>query len=172
MLREDELIRRIQNGDYSGLDELVALFYPAILRYCLWHTKDRQTAEDATQETFLKAIRYLDSYAHRGKFKAFVYKIAVNVCVDISRKRTMEQLPEDLLGNDDGLEQVDAEANFSSMLRDLSNQQREVVLLRFAHDLRIREIAEVLGVPMRTVQSRLRSALKRIERDMAKGEDM
>ena len=53
--REDELIKQIKNGRRECLDELISLYYPAILRYCLWHMPDRESALDATQETFLKA---------------------------------------------------------------------------------------------------------------------
>ncbi|HHV08693.1 MAG TPA: RNA polymerase sigma factor [Clostridiales bacterium] len=170
LIHEDELLQKIRDGDSSSLDKLVVFYYPDILRYCLWHTPNRQTAEDATQDTFLKAIRHLDAYVHRGQFRAYLYKIAVNVCIDYSRKKTMEQLPDDLQEFDSQLEQIESDANFLWLLRGLPNEQREVVLLRFAHDLKVREIAEVIGVPMRTVQSRLRSALKRIERDFGKEE--
>lgn len=166
MLHEDELLKRIKEGDNTSLDKLVVRYYPGILRYCLWHTKDRQTAEDATQETFLKTIRHLDGYVHRGKFKAYLYKIAANVCTDFNRKKVTEPLPDDLSEYDSRVEQIEAEMDFTLMLRRLSNEQQEVVLLRFLNELKVREIAEIIGVPMRTVQSRLRSALKRIEKDL------
>ncbi len=170
MIHEDELLQRIKDGDISSLDKLVAFYYPDILRYCLWHTPNRQTAEDATQDTFLKTIRHLDAYVHRGQFRAYLYKIATNVCIDYSRKKTMEQLPDDLQEYDSHLEQIESNANFVWLLRDLPDEQREVVLLRFVHELKVWEITEVVGVPMRTVQSRLRSALKRIERDFGQEE--
>ena len=169
LINEDELLQKIKDGDSVSLDKLVSFYYPDILRYCLWHTPNRQTAEDATQDTFLKTIRHLDAYVHRGKFRAYLYKIASNVCVDYSRKKTMEQLPDDLQEYDSQLEQVESDANFVWLLRELSNEQREVVLLRFVHELKIREIADVVGVPMRTIQSRLRSALKRLEKDFNNG---
>lgn len=87
MTREDEIFRKIEQGDSGGLDELVSLYYPEILRYCRWHTPDQATAEDAAQETFLKAVRHFDRYVHKGRFKAFLYQIAANTCVDMWRKR-------------------------------------------------------------------------------------
>lgn len=166
MPHEDELLRKIKEGELSRLDELVVLYYPGVLRYCLWHTQSRQTAEDATQETFVKTIRHLDGYAHRGKFKAYIYKIAQNVCIDFNRKKSAEQLPDDLPQDESGFEQIEAAGDFAWMLRHLPKEQQEVVLLRFGNELKVREIAEVTGMPMRTVQSRLRSALKRIEKDL------
>ena len=56
-MRTDELLNRLEQGDAEALDELIRMYYPEILRYCLWHTSDRQSAEDAAQETFLKAYR-------------------------------------------------------------------------------------------------------------------
>lgn len=51
-MRTDELLNRLEQGDAEALDELIRMYYPEILRYCLWHTSDRQSAEDAAQETF------------------------------------------------------------------------------------------------------------------------
>ena len=69
MAREDELIRQIQKGRQECLDELIELYYPAILRYCLWHMPDSESAQDAAQETFLKLVRFIGRYEHRGHFK-------------------------------------------------------------------------------------------------------
>ena len=85
MTREDELIRQIQKGRQECLDELIELYYPAILRYCLWHMPDSESAQDAAQETFLKLVRFIGRYEHRGHFKAFLYRIAANACIDIKR---------------------------------------------------------------------------------------
>ena len=51
MTREDKLIRQLKKGRQECLDELIALTYPAVLRYCLWHMPDRESAQDAAQET-------------------------------------------------------------------------------------------------------------------------
>ena len=67
MEQENEILKRLKNGDKKALDEMIRLYYPEIFRYCIWHTQNREMAEDATQETFAKAIRHMDSYVHRGK---------------------------------------------------------------------------------------------------------
>ena len=86
MTHEEQLIRQIQKGRRECLDELIELYYPAILRYCLWHMPDAESAQDATQETFLKLMRFIGRYEHRGQFKAFLYRIAANTCTDIRRR--------------------------------------------------------------------------------------
>lgn len=170
MAREDEIFRKLNNGDSSALDELIRLYYPEILRYCSWHTSDRQTAEDATQETFLKAVSHLDNYIHHGKFRAFLYKIAVNTCTDLWRQCKSQPPYESEKYIEPGFAQAESDVGMKKMLDMLPGGQREVIVLRYVHELKIREIADILGEPLRTVQSRLRTALKTLEKNLEKGE--
>ncbi len=176
MTREDELILRIKQGDFSALDELITSYYPEILRYCLWHAPNRSLAEDATQETFLKVIRYSDRYIHKGKFKSFLYQIASNTCIDLKRKKwltdtSLEELQIEFLYEEKGFEEVIEDIQLRHLVRNLPDELKEIVLLRFGQDLTIREISEIVNQPLRTVQSRLRSALKQIKKEMRKEEN-
>lgn len=124
----DELIKQMEQGDAKALDKLIELFYPEILRYCLWHAPNRSLAEDATQETFLKAIRYFDNYVHRGKFKAFLYQIATNTCIDMHRKKWLtdaflEDAAADVTYSDMGFEKVQSDAAFRQMITHLPEEQ-------------------------------------------------
>ena len=170
MAREDELFKKLNSGDSSALDKLIRIYYPDILRYCLWHTSDRQTAEDATQETFLKAVKHLDGYTHHGKFRGYLYKIAVNTCADSWRQSKKQNPYETEEYIERGFAHVDSDVGMTQLLRTLSEAQREVVILRYVHELKIREIADILNEPLRTVQSRLRKALNTLEKNLAKGD--
>lgn len=174
-MHEDELIQRVQQGDAGAANELVERFYPEILRYCLWHAPNASLAEDAAQETFLKVIRYFDRYVHKGTFKPFLYRIAANTCVDMSRKHwrsdvSLEDVATELPYVEPGIEHIDAELSLKQMVSGLPPGQQEIVLLRFGQDLTIREIAQAMDLPLRTVQSRLRSALKQLKQDILKQE--
>lgn len=174
MTREDELIQRIEHGDAEAVEELVKRFYPEILRYCLWHTPDRSLAEDAVQETFYKAIRYFNHYVHKGKFKSFLYQIAANTCIDMRRKKwqteiSFEELNVDPSYLDPTFEEIHANLTLKQLVRSLPEETQEIVLLRFGQDLSLREIGEVIGLPLRTVQSKLRSALKRLKKEFEEG---
>lgn len=182
-MREDKLIKRIEQGDISAADELIEKYYPEILRYCIWHAPNRTSAEDAAQETFLKAIRYMNHYVHRGKFRAFLYKIASNTCIDMWRKqKTIKEFPEgmkleqmqlqmEMSYEESGFQEVQALLDMQRMIRILPEEQREIVILRFGHELTIREIADVTGIPFRTVQSRIRLALKKLKMEYGKEEN-
>ena len=89
-IQTELLLLKVQSGDTGALDTLITAYYPQILNYCRWHTADEQQAQDAAQETFLKAVRWLDSCGgFQGAFRPFLYKIAKNICIDLNR--TMER---------------------------------------------------------------------------------
>lgn len=171
MTREDQLIKQCKAGEPEALDELVQMYYTDILRYCLWHAPDRQRAEDATHETFLKMIRHLSGYTHRGHFRAFLYRIAANTCVDMQRSKwsSTVALPENLTAEEYGYRKAENDADFQRLVACLPPEQRELVLLRFAQQLTLRELSEITGLPLRTVQSRLRAALKKIKSSLSEG---
>lgn len=174
-MHEDELIKRMAQGDHGAAEKLIRMYYPEILRYCLWHAPNRSLAEDAAQETFLKVIRYADRYTHKGRFKPFLYQVAANTCVDMRRKNWYSELPlEESTGesaySEPGFEKIQSDMALRQLTGGLPQDLQEIVLLRFGQDLTLREIAEVLNMPLRTVQSRLRSALKKLKKDFEKWE--
>ena len=167
MTGENVLFKRIEQGDRLALQELIGMYYPEILRYCIWKAPDRYMAEDAAQETFLKAIRYFDRYVHKGKFKSFLYQIAANTCIDMNRKKYLtdvgyEQLSKEAEYQETGFGEVDDDLQIRQMVAALPEEWQEIVILRYAQELSMREIAQIVHLPLRTVQSRLRLALKKL----------
>lgn len=174
MTREDELIKRIGQGDTEAAGELINMYYPEILRYCIWNAPNRDLAEDCVQETFLKAIRYFDAYVHKGKFRAFLYQIALHTCIDMKRRKWLtdvpfEQLSEEPAYQESGFETIDEKLQLRQMVSVLPQELQEIVILRYAQELSIQEIAQIVNLPLRTVQSRLRSALKRLRKELEGG---
>lgn len=173
MTQEEQLMRKISQGDREAAEQLARLLYPELLRYCMWHVPRREEAEDAVQETFLKAIRYYDRYVHRGSCRAFLYRIAANTCIDMQRRaaaaasiEALDELPEECAP----LERAQEDWSFRQRIRSLRPEQQELVLLRFGQELSLREIAAATGLPLRTVQSRLRAALKQLKKQLEQEE--
>lgn len=162
-MRESELYERICSGDMPALDELISGYYPEILRYCMRHAP-AGLGEDAAQETFLKAVRHLEAYIHRGRFRAWLYKIATNVCIDCWRDAEPGGELAELPQIDPGFERAELSADLEDALAALDRNQREVIELRYVQGLKLRECAEVLGIPLRTAQSRERAALHRLKK--------
>jgi RNA polymerase sigma factor (sigma-70 family) len=175
-MQTETLLRRVQTGDADALDALVREYYPQILNYCRWHVPDAQQAQDAAQETFYKVVRWLDGCGgFAGQFRPFLYKIAKNVCADWHRASArdgpaLESLPEEPGYQEAGFDQTEDALSLRALTARLDPETRELVLLRFGQQLKLREIAQVTGLPMRTVQSRLRAALKILKNQLEQEE--
>lgn len=87
------MICRIRQGEREFLDPLVDRYYKDIFQFCYYKTGDEQTACDCTQETFLRMLRFLDSYVERHKFRSYLLRIALNVCRDYYRANAVLTVP-------------------------------------------------------------------------------
>ena len=175
MNREEKKYKEWKMGNRAAGDELVGMYYADIYRYCRWHTKNQQQAEDATQEVFLKFFRYVDKYRDRGALKAFLYRIAENTCRDYAKRKCnstevswMEDESREPSFEEVRFSEIESVQNFYVLIENLPEEQRELVILRYGQDLTMREISGITGLKLRTVQSRLRSALSKIEKEMGK----
>lgn len=137
------------------------LEYDRIYRYCYYKVRNKETAEDITQETFLKY--FSDNLCiKRGKDIAFLYTVAKNLCIDYFRKVQSEELDEDIQTKED------IEINLDSIVlkdavKNLPEELSEILLLRYANELHINEIADYLGISRFAVNRRLKSAVKEIK---------
>lgn len=166
-MSDDELIKRIRQGDEAAAEELIRRWYPSVLRYCRWRCRRSDAAADLTQETFLRLFRSLSGYRREGKFKAYLFSIANRLCVDENRSTPLYPL-EDIGGDPadarDELGRLEDRDELRSLLQALPPEQREAVLLRFGEGLSYRDIARVTGCGMKTAQSRVRYALNTMRR--------
>ena len=157
------------------IEELIDLYGNGILRLCILYLGDRQLAEDAFQETFLKAWEKWDGFRGESSVKTWLTRIAVNTCRDMlrsgwlrimRRSRPIETLF-DLSAPGDLQEDT---AVRDAVLR-LPGKYREVILLSCDQDMKIREIAEHLSLPQNTVSTRLRRARALLTHELKGGKD-
>lgn len=162
-MTDDELIEQIKNGDENASEKLIKRYYTSILRYCRWHCSNLEKAEDLTQETFFKLFKNLSQYAGKN-FKSYLYTIANHLCIDESRRAKWLSLEwesdKNLAKECNEIIQIENREEIYSLLKNLSPEQKEAVLLRFGEQLSYLEIAKVMGCTMRTAQSRVRNGLK------------
>ena len=159
---DDELVERIGQGDADAAEALVRRYYGAILRYCGRRCGGGARAEDLTQETFLRLFTALPGYKRKKQFRAFLYTIAEHLCTDESRKVRSYPLEEEMADERDPLRQAEDRAEAEALLGTLPAEQRTAVILRYGEQLSFREIGLVTGCSLRTAQSRVRWALKRM----------
>lgn len=170
-MRDEALTLKIENGDRTVLEELVTKYYPELMRYCRWHMPDNASAEDAVQETFLKVIRHISSCRFSGNFRAFLYKVAAHTCMDLKKAKwnTIQHFG-DIDGYSAGptgsFEEVHDRILVRKAVLKLSKEEQEIIVLRFGQKLKLREIADIMHMPMRTLQSKLRMTLKKLKKDL------
>lgn len=168
---DDDLIEQIRLGDEKAAEKLIKRYYTSILHYCENHCFDKEKAEDLAQETFLKLFENLSRYKEKMKFRAYLYTIANHLCIDARRKiedyyLDDEEQIDDRRSNE--MSGVEDQSEVDHLLKVLSSEQREAVILRFGEELSFWEIAKVMGCNMRTAQSRVRNALKIMRKEAGK----
>lgn len=141
--------------------------YDCIYRYCYYRLRHTQLAEDITQETFL---RYFESRGveNTGRPLAFLYTIARNLCIDEYRKRKLLELPENLPGEDMENALVDA-VMLSQALHELTEQERELVLLRYVNEVPVADLAKIYGLSRFALYRETKKVLKKLERRISDG---
>ncbi len=165
---ETELVTRAQNGDRNAFSELVRTHAQGVLNVIYRMCGDMQVAEDAAQETFIQAWLRLPSYRPRASLRNWLYRIAVNMAIDMLRKekRILPGAVEDLNLTDSrpGPEALAASSERTKMVQEavlaLPEASRAVLVLREYEDLSYQEIADALDIPVGTVMSRLNYARK------------
>ena len=165
---ETELVTRAQNGDRNAFSELVRTHAQGVLNVIYRMCGDMQIAEDAAQETFIQAWLRLSSYRPRTSLRNWLYRIAVNLAIDMLRKekRILPDAVEDLSLTDSepGPEALAASSERMEMVQKavlaLPNASRAVLVLREYEGFSYQEIADALDIPVGTVMSRLNYARK------------
>jgi RNA polymerase sigma-70 factor, ECF subfamily len=154
--------------DDVAFSELVRRWRKRLHLTCFRLTGNRDDADDAVQEAFVKAFLARSQFRGQATFATWFWRIAVNVAHDVRRRRSphVELLEaHSVVGDSDPVEAVITTERRESVLealRQLTDTQRTVVVLRHYEQMKFREIAEVLDVPTGTVASRMAEALNRL----------
>ncbi len=164
----EALVARFRAGDTLAGDELSGLHRPALLRFARRYLRHEADAEDAVQEVF---ARVLSSGTEPDDFRVWAYTIARNVCLNrlraygadpVLRLATGVDLAADHTGELTRMARAEDAEALESVLAKLSDAQREVLVLRYLEDLGREEIAEVLGLTVAVVKSRLFEGVQRL----------
>lgn len=164
------LVDRAKQGDADAFGQLFDRFQPEIVRYLTHRTRDAEVAEDLAQQVFLKAWQAIPRYEHRGApFRAWLYRMAHNQMVDHFRaRRVTVDVDEIELSVEPEAERFvlaqELHAGLQSALERLSEDHRQVLVLRFLMEKSAREISQIMGrkeVTVRGLQMRALQALSR-----------
>ncbi len=175
-MSEEQLIRRAQQGDNSAFEQLLFAHQKKVYNLCLRMAANPDDALDLSQEAFIKAWRALGQYQFEASFSTWLFRLTSNVCIDFLRQKKRRQetsLTENYDDSDEGAELSlpdcaplpeqqaitnETKIELARAMGQLAPDHREILQLRVVEGLPYEQIADILGVRVGTVKSRLARA--------------
>ena len=168
---EADLMARARDKDPEAWDILYSTHYRAIYRYAYLRVSNVHTAEDLAADVFLQTVRSIGRYRYRGiAFRAWLYRITHNLTADHCRRARTRPGPESLREEPvigavrDIAGQVAAWSDLRTAVRELTEQQQQVVLLRFVEGLSLAEVAEATGKSQGAIKAMQHRAVVRLRK--------
>jgi RNA polymerase sigma-70 factor (ECF subfamily) len=183
-----ELVKRAQDGDLVAYRSIIDSYHKRIFSIAYGILGNREDAEDVQQETCIKLYRNINSFRGQSSFYTWLYRIVVNLCLDLGRKKkrrkdlnsesissnnretkfSEESFSDSLTsgsvtGPEEAFERHEIQRDVDAALNELSEQHRAVIMLREVDGLSYEEISSVVGCTKGTVMSRLHHARKKLQ---------
>jgi RNA polymerase sigma factor (sigma-70 family) len=175
-LNDQELMRIVQSGDYSPASEIYDRYSGRIYNFALRFLKNSEAAEDATQEVFVKMLKYANQFNGDAKLSTWLFSITANWCRDYLRKADNKSKESDdvlltlatpsELAPDRNLERRENEQLVRRALQSLTEEQREAILLSRYQGLSYAEIAQIAGCSEGAVKTRVFRAMETLKKTL------
>jgi RNA polymerase sigma-70 factor (ECF subfamily) len=173
-LNLEQMLQHTRVSDPAIAEALVQQYYTMIYRLAISILSDPDEAEDATQETFISAVLNLDRYRGEASLKTWLYAIALNTCRSQLRKRkartamrksweALQMLRPNPTTPEESTLRTDSARQLWEAVDALDDKHRLPIILRYAHDLTVPEIARILNLNEGTAHSRLHYARKKLQ---------
>ena len=176
-----ERISQVLKGDQNAFGEIVELYKDKVFQICFRMLGNRHEAEDLAQEAFVRAYINIHSFNIQMKFSNWLFRIATNLCIDRLRKRKPDyhldaeiagteglnmysQIAADMMMPEEELESLELQEYIQRALIKLPEKYRSVIVLKYIEELSLKEISEILDLPVGTVKTRIhrgREALRK-----------
>lgn len=182
------LIKQAIEGDENAYKDLLDSYRGAIFNLLYKMVRNREETEDLVQEAFMKAFRSLPSFNEEYAFSTWLYKIAINNCIDHMRKKRLKtfsmnkpvkakdgevdrEFPDNSMLPDKGILNEERASILEQAIDDLPENYRIAIVLRHSEERSYEEIAEILDIPLGTVKARIFRAREMLKK-MLKGKFM
>ncbi|MGB9595629.1 MAG: RNA polymerase sigma factor [Candidatus Poribacteria bacterium] len=176
-MEDVELVGLCQKGDIDAFDKLFYKYRDKIYRTAFRMINNQEDALDLTQEIFLKAYKNINKYNFKSQFSTWLYKLAINVCIDELRKHKRsneiltDEIPDDRRYSDTPEDIVlykEQESLIWKALDTLKEKERSIIVLREMEGLSYEEIANILGCSMGRVKSRIHESREKLRKALEK----
>lgn len=176
-----EKIILVKKGDQSAYEDLVSFYQNKIYQHCYRMLGNAHEAEDIAQEAFIRAYVNIHSFDEKRKFSSWLYRIATNLSIDRLRKRKPDYFLDAEVKGTDGLDMYSQlQSEGASLVEEVENNElqryihtkiselppkyRSIIILRYLEEFSLKEISEILDIPVGTVKTRIhrgREALRK-----------
>jgi RNA polymerase sigma-70 factor (ECF subfamily) len=176
-----EKIKLVKKGDQSAYEDVVLFYQNRIYQHCYRMLGNAHEAEDIAQEAFIRAYVNIHSFNDKRKFSSWLYRIATNLSIDRIRKRKPDYFLDAKVKGTEGLdmysqlqsegnsvveevESNDIQAFIHGEIAKLPPKYRSIIMLRYLEEFSLKEISEMLDIPIGTVKTRIhrgREALRK-----------
>jgi RNA polymerase sigma-70 factor (ECF subfamily) len=174
-------IKQVKKGDQNAFGEIVELYKDRVYHVCFRMLGNKQEAEDAAQEAFIRAYMNISSFNQDLKFSTWIFRIATNLCIDRIRKKKPDYYLDAEVAGTDGLtmysqiasdaplpekelESQELQETIQQEILKLPEKYRSAIVLKYIEELSLNEISEILDLPLGTVKTRIhrgREALRK-----------
>lgn len=163
------MIEKARKGNDNAFLKLFQEYESVIYRTAFMYVKNQNDALDVVQETAYRSFKSIGDLNEPKYFRTWLIKIAISCALDFIRKqkKVVQMKPGSLeLISEDVKEDIDLEVTLQELIEYLDEDEKSVIILRFYHDMTIKEVAENLNIPLGTAKTILYRALKRLRIDL------
>lgn len=183
-VENEELIGRAKNGDMSAFEQLILAHEKIVYNVALRTLNNIEDAKDISQEVFIKAFRSIEKFDGRSSFSTWIYRITMNTCIDEVRRRkgkSTVSFEEEMDAEEGSWKQqyadpgdtpeekalrVEEQGEILTALNQISEEHKTVIILRDVQGLSYDEIAEITGLTLGTVKSRISRARIQLKQEI------
>lgn len=187
-MTENDLIQKCKKGSREAFNILFSRYQSQVINTAYGMLSDKEDACDAAQEVFIRVYKNIDSFKEQSSFTTWLYRITVNVCSDILRKRQRNSdiisinsftddnkdfdIPDESPTVEENMELSERQAAVRKAISELKEEYRTVITLCDVEGMSYENIAEVLNIPHGTVKSRINRARNALKKKLMKKREL
>ena len=170
MQEENQWIQEVLAGDKQAYAHIINKYKTPLYGTILRMTRNPHDAQDLVQEAFIKVYQQLEKYNGTGSFSSWLYRVAINHCMDGFRKKRYQQseIDEEMVVNPNHPEVIflkkEKNRQLERLIATLPEDERLIILLRYMNELSYDEISEMVDIPLSTVRNKLHRAKKKMRK--------
>ncbi|GAE93143.1 RNA polymerase sigma factor SigW [Gracilibacillus boraciitolerans JCM 21714] len=172
-------IKLVKKGDQSAFEDIVEFYQNKVFAICYRMVGNQHEAEDIAQEAFLRAYINIQSFDENRKFSTWLYRITTNLTIDRIRKKKPDyyldaeikgtdgldlysQIPAEQALPEEEVESLEMQSVIQQEIMQLPEKYRSIIALRFLDELSLKEISEILALPVGTVKTRVHRGVEKL----------